>query len=93
MENCVVRYRTLSGGIGESPSSTHMSDYANEDEFDLTNCPSMLNGMNTPTTCKTNASHIMKPKQNNHLPHLTKTSTMSYQKATVHNVGSFILIK
>lgn len=46
--NCASRYRTLSGGIGNSPSPTHSSDdYVDddEDEDDLTTNTAVLNGL------------------------------------------------
>ena len=45
--NCTTRYRTLSGGIGNSPSPTHSSDYVDDDddEDDLTTNTAVLNGL------------------------------------------------
>ncbi|CAG9807628.1 unnamed protein product [Chironomus riparius] len=46
--HCTTRYRTLSGGIGNSPSPTHSSDYVDDDdddEDDLTTNTAVLNGL------------------------------------------------
>lgn len=45
--NCTTRYRTLSGGIGNSPSPTHSSDYVDDDDDDddLTTNTAVHNGL------------------------------------------------
>ena len=98
--NCTARYRTLSGGIGGSPSPTHSSDYVNDDDDDdddginaSINNQSIHNGMtnsSTNSTIATNASTATtnnnnnKPKRNNLSSNLHKASAISHQKATVH---------
>lgn len=89
--NCVARYRTLSGGIGESPSPTHSSDYVDDEDDDLTTKTAVLNGLEGSIADTSNAagsSNIagnIKSKRNNHS---TKASAISYQKATVHYVSA-----
>lgn len=101
--NCTARYRTLSGGIGGSPSPTHSSDYVDDDdeddEDDLTTNTAVLNGLansatnSTIATSVTSASNIMKPKRNSLASHLHKSSTISHQKATVHFVSNLIFYR
>lgn len=92
----MARYRTLSGGIGGSPTPTHSSDYVDDDEDDnddMTDKTAVLNGASSsPAECSTAlagsgvAKHL-KAKQNNHVSHSSKASTISYQKASVHYVS------
>jgi hypothetical protein len=89
---CAVRYRTLSGGIGRTPSPTHSSDYVDDDEDDfdddITTNTAILNGITNATIDSSNvtSTNILKPKRSNHSSSLAKASTISYQKASVHNV-------
>lgn len=97
--NCAARYRTLSGGIGaESPTPTHSSDYVDDEEGDnddMTENTAVLNGItNSSADCGSGAASAnmtkhLKPKQNSHSSHLSKASTISYQKASVHYVRTF----
>jgi len=99
--NC-ARYRTLSGGIGaESPTPTHSSDYVDDEEGDnddMTENTAVLNGItNSSADCgsvaaSANMTKHLKPKQNNHSSHLSKASTISYQKASVHYVRTFAIL-
>lgn len=97
MNNCVAHYRTLSGGIG-SPTPTHSnSDYVDDDDDDdMTENTAVLNGItNSSADCAKssasgNGTKHMKLKQNNHSSHPSKASTISYQKASVHYVKSFL---
>lgn len=92
--NCVARYRTLSGGIGESPSPTHSSDYVDDDDDDddLTTKTAVLNGLDNKSVEATTATNVtggnlasnLKSKRSNHQ---AKASAISYQKATVHYVS------
>lgn len=94
--NCVARYRTLSGGIGGSPTPTHSSDYVDDEEDDnddMTDKTAVLNGASSsPAECSNAAAggsiaKHLKAKQNNHVSHSSKASTISYQKASVHYVS------
>lgn len=90
-----MRYRTLSGGIGRSPSPTN-SDYLDDDDDDvddeLTANTAILNGKPKTTTIdqSSNASctNNTTSKASRPMSHLTKASKLiSYQqKASVHNV-------
>ena len=85
--NCTARYRTLSGGIGESPSPTHSSDYV--DDEDLTTTTAVHNGMPNSATNSTIATSVtsgnnIKPKRNN----THKSGSISHLKATVHYVST-----
>jgi len=111
--NCTTRYRTLSGGIGNSPSPTHSSDYVDDDddEDDLTTNTAVLNGLTNSSivgnstsngscgTAGSTSSNVMmtnnlKSKRNNLSSHLHKTSsTISYQKATVHYVSEAFIVR
>lgn len=89
--NCVAHYRTLGGGIGGSPTLTHSSDYVDDDDDELTDNTSVLNGVdNSSADCSTaivaTAVKQLKGKQNN-VVHLTKSSVVSYQKASIHYEG------
>lgn len=93
--SCAVRYRTLSGGIGRTPSPTHSSDYVDDEEDDIdddiTTNTAILNGItnaiiDSPNVTSTNN---LKPKRSNHSSSSAKASTISYQKASVHNVRQF----
>lgn len=90
---CAVRYRTLSGGIGRTPSPTHSSDYVDDDDEDdldddITTNTTILNGITNATIDSSNvtSTNNLKPKRSNHSLSLAKASTISYQKASVHNV-------
>lgn len=95
--SCAVRYRTLSGGIGRSPSPTHSSDYVDDEEDDIdddiTTNTAILNGITNATIDSPNVSSTnnLKSKRNNHSSSLAKASTISYQKASVHNVGEIFV--
>jgi hypothetical protein len=90
--NCAVRYRTLSGGIGRTPSPTHSSDYVDDEEDDIddeiTMKTAILNGITNATIDSPNvpSTSNFKPKRSSHSSSLAKASTISYQKASVHNV-------
>lgn len=81
--NCVARYRTLGGGIGGSPTPTHSSDYVDDEEEELTDNTSVLNGVGNfaiDSSVASAATKHLKGKQNN-------SSVVSYQKANVHHVS------
>jgi hypothetical protein len=89
-----VRYRTLSGGIGRSPSPTN-SDYLDDDDDDFdeemtTVKTTIFNGKPKTTIDQSNASctNNVSSKASRPTSHLTKASKLiSYQqKASVHNV-------
>lgn len=93
-----MRYRTLSGGIGRSPSPTN-SDYLDDDDDDvddeLTANTAILNGKPKPSIDLSNAStctnNSVSSKTSRPMSHLTKASKISYQqKASVHNVRIFV---
>lgn len=93
--NCVARYCTLSGGIGSPTPTTHSSDYVDDDEDendDTTDKTAVLfNGTSSPAECSNattsgSVAKHLKLKQNNHVSHSSKASTISYQKASVHYV-------
>lgn len=94
--SCAVRYRTLSGGIGRSPSPTHSSDYVDDEEDDIdddiTTNTAILNGITNATIDSPNVSSTnnLKSKRSNHSSSLAKASTISYQKASVHNVWKIV---
>lgn len=61
--NCTSRYRTLSGGIGNSPSPTHSSDYVDDDDEDdedddLTTNTAVHNGLSSSVNILGNGSVI-----------------------------------
>lgn len=98
--NCVARYRTLSGGIGGSPTPTHSSDYVDDEDDDndeMTDNTAVLNGIAsssadcTNASTSTNVTKHLKAKQSNHSSHSSKASTISYQKASVHYVSDSIV--
>lgn len=101
--NCVARYRSLSGGVG-SPTPTHSSDYVDDDDEDeddnddTTDKTAVLNGTSSSPECSNamtsgNVTKHTKVKQNNnHASHSSKASNINFQKASasVHYVSASI---
>lgn len=79
--NCTARYRTLSGGIGESPSPTPSSDY----DDNLTATAGHNNGTSS-GSAKTAANNTIVGGATN-LNNLTTSKTKRNNLATAHNKG------
>lgn len=84
----------MSADIGRSPSPTHSSDYVEDEEEDvdneITSNTAVMNGKINSNADPALTANNLKLKRNSHSTNIAKASTVSYQKASVHNVRKFL---